>query len=108
MQSQPPGAKVIVDGTERGVAPLTIAELTPGEHEVILQSEVGNVRHVVNILAGATASLVAPLNPGNGPVSGWLSVKAPFTIDIYEQGRLLGTTESDRIMMAAGRHELKG
>jgi hypothetical protein len=51
---------------------------------------------------------VAPLNPaGNGPVSGWVIVKAPFTIEIYEQGRLLGTTDADRIMMAAGRHELE-
>jgi hypothetical protein len=107
VQSQPAGAKVIVDGTERGVAPTTVADLTPGEHEVILQSDAGTVRHVVNILAGATASLVAPLNAGNGPVSGWVIVKAPFTIEIYEQGRLLGTTDTDRIMMAAGRHELE-
>ena len=107
VQSQPAGAKVIVDGTERGVAPITVADLTPGEHEVILQSDAGTVRHVVNVLAGATASLVAPLNAGNGPVSGWVIVKAPFTIEIYEQGRLLGTTDTDRIMMAAGRHELE-
>jgi hypothetical protein len=108
VQSQPPGAKVIVDGIERGVAPVTVPDLTPGEHEVILQSDAGTVRHVVNVLAGTTASLVAPLNAaGNGPVSGWVSVKAPFTVEIYEQGRLLGTTDSDRIMLAAGRHELE-
>jgi len=40
-------------------------------------------------------------------VSGWLSVKAPVAIEIRQGGRLLGTTESDRIMMAAGRHEVE-
>jgi hypothetical protein len=109
VQSEPAGAKVTIDGTPHGVAPVTVADLTPGDHEVILQSELGTTRHVVTIQAGATASLLAPMAPSSasGPVSGWLTVKAPFTVEIREQGRLLGTTETDRIMMAAGRHELE-
>jgi len=39
-------------------------------------------------------------------VSGWVTVKAPFTMEIREQGRLLGTTDADRLMITAGRHEL--
>ena len=79
----------------------------------MLQSGETSARHVVNVQAGATASLVAPLasaaSPavGTGPVSGWLSVKAPFSIEIREEGRVIGTTDADRIMMAAGRHELQ-
>ena len=109
VQSEPPGAKVIVDGAPRGVAPVTVGDLTPGDHEVILQSDAGSARHTVTVQAGTTASLVAPIavSAASGPVSGWLSVKAPFTVEIREQGRLLGTTESDRIMMTAGRHELE-
>ena len=109
VQSDPAGAKVTIDGAARGVAPLTVADLTPGDHEVILQSDTGTVRHVVTIQAGMTASLLAPmsLSSANGPVSGWLTVKAPFTLEIREQGRLLGTTDTDRIMMAAGRHDLE-
>jgi hypothetical protein len=109
VQSQPEGARVIVDGTDRGAAPLTVMDLTPGSHEVLLRSDEGTVRHVVNIQAGATASLVAPIGgeAGGGPVSGWVKVKSPFTLSIYEQGRLLGTTDTDRIMMAAGRHDLE-
>jgi hypothetical protein len=42
-----------------------------------------------------------------GPVSGWLAVKAPFALEIREGGRLLGTTDTDRIMMASGRHDLE-
>jgi hypothetical protein len=109
VQSEPAGAKVTVDGTPRGVAPLTIADLAPGDHEVILQSDVATARHVVSIQAGAMASLVAPMgaSAAGGPVSGWLTIRAPFALEIREHGRLLGTTETDRIMMAAGRHDIE-
>jgi hypothetical protein len=36
-----------------------------------------------------------------------VTVKAPFSMEIREGGRLLGSTDSDRIMMAAGRHDLE-
>ena len=109
IQSEPAGAKVLVDGTERGVAPVTITDLSPGEHRVELQTEgVTAAKHTVVVQAGGTASLVVPIGPAAsaGPVSGWVSVKAPFTMEIREQGRLLGTTDTDRLMIAAGRHEL--
>jgi hypothetical protein len=108
VQSDPPGAKVIVDGTERGVAPLTIPDLAPGDHKVELQSDAGSAKHTVTVQAGGTASLVVPIGAAasGGPVSGWVAVKAPFTMEIREQGRLLGTTDADRLMITAGRHEL--
>jgi hypothetical protein len=108
VQSEPAGAKVIVDGTDRGVAPVTITDLAPGDHRVELQSEGLSARHTVTVQAGGTASLVVPIGAGSsaGPVSGWITVKAPFAMEIREQGRLIGTTDTDRLMMAAGRHEL--
>jgi hypothetical protein len=109
IQSEPAGAKVIVDGTERGVAPVTITDLAAGEHRVELQNDgVTAAKHTVMVQAGGTASLVVPITPAAtaGPVSGWVSAKAPFTMEIREQGRLLGTTDADRLMITAGRHEL--
>ena len=50
VQSEPAGAKVLVDGVERGIAPLTIRDLTPGDHLVELQSDGGTARHTVNVL----------------------------------------------------------
>jgi hypothetical protein len=63
----------------------------------------------VNVQAGGTASLVVPMAgaASNGPVSGWLSVKAPFTVEIREDGRQLGTSDTDRVMMASGSHDLE-
>jgi hypothetical protein len=40
-------------------------------------------------------------------VSGWISVKAPVTIEIREGGRLLGTSDTDKIMLAAGKHSVE-
>ena len=111
VHSQPAGANVTVDGVARGVTPLTVEGLTTGDHEVILQGASGTSRHTVKVLAGTTASLVAPATPAapasDGPVSGWISVKAPFLIEIREDGNLIGTTETDRLMLAAGRHVLE-
>ena len=111
VHSQPVGANVTVDGVPRGVAPITIEGLTSGDHEVVLQSAAGTSRHTVKVLAGTTASLVAPVTaapaPVDGPVSGWVSVKAPFLIEIREDGQLIGTTETDRLMLASGRHVLE-
>jgi hypothetical protein len=109
VQSDPAGARVTVDGVEHGVAPVSVADLTPGDHEVVLQADGGPaVRQRVVIQAGVTSSVLAPVSTATpGPVSGWLNVKASVAIEVRENGRLIGTTEADRIMMAAGRHEIE-
>jgi hypothetical protein len=111
VQSQPAGAKVQVDGIDRGVAPVTVSNLTPGSHEVVMTSAAGSVKQVVNVQAGGTASIVAPIiatDPASaGPVSGWISVQAPVSVEIREGGKLIGTSEADRLMVTAGHHELE-
>ena len=109
VQSDPAGAKVTVDGVSHGTAPVSIADLKPGEHEVMLQAEGGApVKQRVVIEAGVTASVLAPVSTAApGPVSGWLAVKAPVTIDISEDGKLLGSSDTDRIMLASGRHQIQ-
>ena len=110
VETQPAGAKVMVDGTDRGVAPVTINDLLPGDHEVILQTPIASARHVVSVQAGGTASIVTPVASATtpaGPVSGWLTVKAPFSLEIREDGRVVGTTDADRLMLAAGAHTIE-
>ena len=107
IRTEPAGAQVSVDGAARGKSPLLVEGLAPGEHMVVVSSDLGEVKHKVTVQAGTTASLVVPLAAAEGaPVSGWVSLAAPAELLIYEKQRLLGTSKSDRIMVAAGRHEL--
>jgi formylglycine-generating enzyme required for sulfatase activity len=39
IESDPPGASVMLRGIDRGVTPLTIEELTPGFHDILLKKE---------------------------------------------------------------------
>jgi hypothetical protein len=108
IRTEPAGATISVDGERRGVSPLLIDKLTPGVHVVRLENALGSVTEQVTIAAGMTASLVVPLaGPQGVPVSGWVSVAAPLELQIFENGRLLGSSRSERIMMSVGRHQLQ-
>ncbi len=107
VRTEPAGAQVTVDGHAYGKAPLTVEGLAPGTHSVVLENELGSMTQEVRIEAGTTASLVVPMGaPKNAPLSGWIAVAAPAQLQIFEDGRLLGTSQSDRIMVAVGRHDL--
>jgi hypothetical protein len=108
VRTDPAGAKVSVDGQRRGVSPLTVTGLTPGSHMVMLENELGSVNEDVTIEPGGTASLVVPMrSPQGAPVSGWISINAPAELQVFENQRLLGSTRTDRIMVATGRHDLE-
>jgi len=108
VRTDPSGAKVAVDGQLRGTSPLTIPGLAPGSHSVTLENDLGSVREDVTIQPGATASLVVPMKtPQGAPVSGWISINAPAELQIFENQRLLGSSRTDRIMVAAGRHDIE-
>jgi hypothetical protein len=109
VQSDPPGARVTVDGTDHGPAPATVTGLAPGEHDVVLQASGGApVKQRVVIQAGVTASILAPVaTEAAGPVSGWLTVKSPVMVEIREGGRMIGSSDTDKIMVTAGRHDVE-
>ncbi|HEY7171644.1 MAG TPA: PEGA domain-containing protein, partial [Vicinamibacterales bacterium] len=108
VRTEPAGARISVDGVVKGNSPLTVADLTPGEHAVQLESDLGSVKQVVTIEAGNTASLMVPLGaPEGAPVSGWIALSAPAEVQLFEKKQLIGTSQSDRVMVSAGRHELE-
>jgi hypothetical protein len=63
--------------------------------------------------AGLQAPAIASVMPepsADQPLKidpGWVSVAAPFDMELYEQGKLLGSTGIDRIMLPAGRHDIE-
>jgi serine/threonine protein kinase len=112
IRTEPSGARVTVDGIPRGTAPITVIELAPGEHAVVLESDLGSVKESVMVESGVTASLVVPMSVAananmNAPVSGWISVSAPLDVQVFEGGRLIGNNLTDRIMVSAGRHDIE-
>jgi hypothetical protein len=110
VRTDPSKAKVTIDGHVWGRTPLTVKGLTPGTHQVVLENESGSFSDDVVIEAGATASLVVPMatKPQVGAnVSGWVAINAPADVQVYEDGRLIGSSRSDRIMVAVGRHDLE-
>jgi len=108
IRTEPAGASVTVDGRVLGKSPLTAEGLTPGPHTVTVENELGPVTQRVTIEAGTTASLVVPMTaPKNAPLSGWIAVNAPVDVQLFENQRLLGSSQTDRIMVPVGRHDLE-
>ena len=107
IRSNPSGARVSLDGRPRGVTPLTLTGIKPGEYRLTLARDGIEVQQTVSVVdANATISVLAPMQP-TGPVSGWLALQSPIVLDVYEDGALLGTSRSSRILLPAGLHSLQ-
>ncbi len=61
IRSEPAGARVTIDGQARGTTPVTIRDLAPGDHQVVLEAGGRKVTQPVRIDAGITAQLVVPM-----------------------------------------------
>ena len=99
VETQPPGAKVFLNGKPAGESPLTL-EVPAGKHTLTLASSSGSVRRPVRVEAGKTVTIDVPI------YSGWVDVAAPIIFDVSEDGKSIGTTEQNRLLLKPGRHEL--
>ncbi|HEY7497081.1 MAG TPA: PEGA domain-containing protein [Vicinamibacterales bacterium] len=107
VQTEPLGQMVAIDGVERGASPLTLAALAAGDHVVTVRGARGTIRRTIGVKAGETVSLlVTPVAPST-PAPGWLSVRSAARLELREEGKLLGTTETDQLMLAAGTHDIE-
>ena len=104
--TDPPGARVSVDGKPRGTSPITITDLTPADHKVTVTSDTGSAERTVTVAAGGTASVMFSLPKVSGPVGGWLAIAAPFDVEVIEHDDVIGTGGTSKIMVAAGRHDI--
>lgn len=133
VESTPSGAAIIINGQQRGKTPSTLT-LNPGEYAMSLVR--GTVaRYVPLIVRGETnqhiyfaeaeaeakaaaapepslASRVTAAAPSFIPppantVGGWVSVDAPIDVQLFERGAIIGSNQSDRIMLPIGRHVIE-
>lgn len=98
--STPAGSKVSIDGRQMGKTPLTVSDLLPGKHEVTVEGETGSVSAMLMVEAGETTELDVPV------YAGWVSVLSPVQLDILLDGKLIGSTEIEKLMLKPGRHKL--
>ena len=102
--SDPPGAKVTVDGERRGVTPMKV-QLPPGQHVVVVSDGKTTTTRSVTVAAGGSSTFVAALGPVAAS-AGWITIESPVELQVLEEGVLLGTTQAARIMLPAGKHQL--
>jgi hypothetical protein len=101
VDSNPPGARVLIDGRERGVTPLTVDGLALGSHKVLIRGEEGSVQRTISI--GSTGSV--QLN--EAIFSGWLHVSSPVDIQISEGRRPIILDDSNQVLLAPGPHDVR-
>ncbi len=100
-RSEPPGARVLVDGRDRGATPLTLNDVALGSHTVVIQSDKGSVRRTVTVAADRTALVSEAI------FAGWLNVYAPFEVQISEGSRAIRLDEKSRVLLPPGSHDLR-
>lgn len=104
--TEPAGARVAVDGRSRGVSPLAIEDLSAGPHTVSVASAAGSAQRTITVADGVAAEVVFTLPRSTAPVAGWITVAAPFPLEVIENNEVIGTSDRAKIMLAAGRHDV--
>jgi serine/threonine-protein kinase len=102
--SDPPGARVVIDGKPAGVTPVT-APVEPGSHDVVVSAGTASFQRSVTVANGTTATVVASLGAAASG-AGWLTIASPVELQVLEGGAVIGTTTAARLMLPAGRHDL--
>jgi hypothetical protein len=97
--SEPAGLRVAIDGKAVGVTPLTLDKIPPGRHTVTLQGPGGTLKKTINVQPGQTVAVDVPV------FSGFAEISIPFVVEVAENGKPLGTSDS-QIILGPGRHLL--
>jgi hypothetical protein len=104
VSSTPAGATVLLDGTNRGTSPVTLTDLSAGDHTLVLKMN-GYLDYStkVTVSTGSTATVTATLSPSIGS----LSIKSsPSGAAIYLDGTSRGITPNTITSVPTGDHTL--
>jgi len=99
------GARVSVDGEDAGQTPLSMLELSPGPHEILVQSERYLDFHTTVEIEGMAVKqeLIAALTPG------WATISVrskPEGASLWINGKEVGTTPAT-VDLLAGAHSVE-
>jgi hypothetical protein len=106
--SEPAGAQVRLDGALKGTTPLTLDGVEAGDHVVTLTHGEQTIRRRVRVASGETSSVAASFPAQPPPATeGSLAVKSPIELQVFEDGRPIGSTRAGRVALPAGRHTVE-
>jgi PEGA domain len=108
VRTQPAGAQVAVDGVARGRSPITFEDVVAGEHTVVVTGDHGAITQTVTVGRDvASVSISFDAAPAAALAAGWIVLSSPIAVQVFEHGRLMGSTETDRVILPAGTHQLE-
>ena len=129
IESDPGGALVLMQGIPKGITPLALS-LPPGDHvfavvhegpkksiRLSARPEATVVHHVqfdrMELPGAAPRPVSAPpaapapvATSAPGAVGGWVTVSTPIPGQIVENGQVVGSSASPRVMLPTGIHKL--
>lgn len=105
VETDPPGLPVLVNGAARGKSPLTLANLEPGEYLIVTGTNLKTERRVTVRPSETVSAIIAAAEPA-APVTGTLSIASAFPLKVLENGRVIGTSDMERVVLGAGDHTL--
>jgi PEGA domain len=100
IESDPAGATVVIDGQAVGVTPMTTEDLPVGRHSVDLTTGGNSVHEIVEVKAARITTLQTSV------YQGWLALFSPIEVRVAVDGRPLALDDQNRVLLAAGSHEL--
>jgi serine/threonine-protein kinase len=110
VETEPAGASVTLDGKPAGAAPLTMAEVAPGEH-VVEASLAGysSVKRTVSVSAEGDRLMIVLTLPQKKveALKGKLSLSTDPWTHVSLNGKLLGDTPLIELPLPIGRHRLQ-
>ena len=103
--TEPAGGAISIDGVDRGTAPIVVEHLSAGDHRLVVRNQGAVYQRAVTLRAGETSTVVVGTSVA-AAAAGWLTVQTPLPLQIHEAGGLIGLTETSRLMLTPGEHQL--
>jgi hypothetical protein len=116
VRSTPAGARVMVDGRDRGVSPAEVRDLPNGPHNIriMLDGYMAAERRIVITSEDPAQNLTIPLTPISASAVGTVGDTGELRIEsrpagaaVYVDGRPVGTTPMVISAVAAGAHQVR-
>lgn len=106
IRTEPAGVPVTIDGRTSGRTPVAVV-LPAGQHRVKVGTSAAE--QTVTVQRDVTTMLIVPLTAEptapSGP--GWMEFHGPIDAQVVEDGRVIATTETPRVMLPAGTHHVE-